>query len=282
MNVTANRGLRPRPKLDEIGFVVTKYRFEGKVPVVSKPKYCPYMEQDLEMICSVSFHHFRLRKTGPVPVIVVCECSAHEKGFSLFPPGGRPYARLRWYPVGPGGETLFVEEDETPSGADRELSEKLTAYVPTYPGAAVDEGRKVLWPTGSSWEEPPGNTQPRRETQVRRSLRTLRVLGVDGSEIDDGDRLGLSELLGIPLAELLALEDGLLPVGQKGAPRARGRAASAALELLPELAPACLAHRLGVAGYLAGVWGLPWVFDARRGTFTTEPFRRGGRGVVGM
>jgi len=282
MNILETRGSRPRPKLDEIGFVISKYRFDGDFPVVPLPPHCPYLEQDLEKDCSVGFHHLRLRKTGPVPVIVVCECSTHGKGFSLFPPGGMPYARTRWCPAGSGGESLRVVEDEPPPGADRELPEGLVAYVPTYPGAAIDEGRGVLWPTGSSWEESPGDTRSRRETQVRRSLRSLRVLGVDGSEIGEGDRLRMSELLGIPLAELRALEEDLLPTGEKGAPRSRGLAVGAALEALPEVNPRCLAHRLGVAGYLAGVWGPPWVFDARRGTFTTEPFRRDGREVVAM
>lgn len=276
------RGLRPRPKLEEIGFVVTEYRPESDRPVAALPKFCPYLEEDPGEPCSVRFHHLRRRTTGPAPAIVVCECSTHGKCFGLYPPGGVPYARVRWCPVGPGGEALQIVEDAAPPGADEELTATLTAYLPTYPGAAVDEGRGVLWPTGCSWGGLPGNTHLRRETQVRRSLRTLRVVGVDGSEVEESDRLGLSELLGIPLAKLLALEGDLLPDGREGAPRERGRAAGAALELLPEVAPTCLAHRLGVAGYLAGVWGLPWFFDPRRGTFTTEPFRRGGRGVVAV
>jgi len=243
------------------------------------PEFCPYLEEDdQDPACRVLVHHLRNRKSGSVRQIVVCWCAGHRKAFGLYPPDGVPYARLPWSPVGLAGEVLRVEEALPSSGDQKQvkLSPRLTSFVPTYPGAAVDEGRKVLWPQqGFSWEEPSLNTHPRRETQVRRSLRTLRVLGIDGVGIDGRDRLAISEVLDLPLAVLLDLEASV-PAGGEEAPQARGRAASAALEALPEVSPRCLAHRLAMVGHLAGIWGRPWVFDAATGRFWSEPFRRHG------
>ena len=276
------RGSRPRPKLDEIGFVIIQYRQGIEFPVAELPCCCPYCEEKPDTPCNVRFHHLRLRKTGSVPKIVVCECTGHSRGFSLYPPGGIPYSRVRWNPLSPNGESIRVKEEPPPSQASRELSSRLTNFVPTYPGAAIDESRGVLWPTGATWQDPPGNTLPRRETQVRRSQRALRVLGIDGNGVNEREQFHLSELLGIPRSELRKLEQELIFVGERGAQRARGMAVCNALEALPNLAPLCLAHRLAIAGHLAGVWGLSWTYDVKRGTFATEPFRRSGKEVAAM
>ena len=271
-----------RRKLPGIRFVQTDYRQGDARPVARLPEFCPYLEEDdQDPACRVLVHHLRNRKTGSVRQIVVCWCAGHRKAFGLYPPDGVPYARLPWSPVGLAGEVLRVVEEALPPSSDQrqvKLSPRLTSFVPTYPGAAVDEGRNVFWPKqGFSWAaEPSLHTHPRQETQVRRSLRTLRVLGIDGAGVDGRDRLAISEVLDLPLAVLLDLEASVPEVVGGETPSVRGRVVSAALEALPEVSPRCLAHRLAMAGHLAGVWGRPWVFEVATGRFWSEPFRRHG------
>jgi len=286
MTDITNRGWQPRTGLQGCSFVVTDYRqFLALCEAQRRfPSFgpCPYHEDDPSKPCDIRFHHLRDRKTGAVSEIVVLYCVTHDHAFGVYPHGAVPYSRERWCPVAPSGAPLRVVEDAPPVAATRELSALETAFVPTYPGASVDESRGVLWPTGASWQDEPGSTVPRRETQIRRSRRALQVLGIDSENLADDERRNICRLLQIPMTTLRELEAEVLSSGRKEITRARGQAVCTALEAMPALTPTCLAHHLAMAGYLAGIWGRPWVLDVDRGTMTSEPFRRGGRGVVTM
>lgn len=167
-------------------------------------------------------------------------CLAHQRAFTLYPPGYVPYGRERVAWASPDGRPVHTEGDDG-------------AYRGTTFDAALDGAIGEAWPRTCKDK---GSDERRWTTQGRRIERSTRLVGV-APDLSDALRLALAEALGV---EALLLHDGAAAIGLAPGYRSRGASVAAVLDRL--VSGPVAAERLCVAGHLAGLWGRPRVWDA--------------------
>jgi len=191
--------------------------------------------------CSLSVHHYRVRKTGPDHPLAVVGCSCHPFGcFTLYPPGHVPYGRQPVVPCSPSGS---VQQDTgQPEWRD-------TLFV-----AALDAARGQRWSAHS-----PADDVRRRRTQGCRLERAGTLLGVH-PDLHARTREWIATRLQVPTMTLRTAAGEWDTSWQ-----ARGDAIQTVLQTLP--IDGSLLDRLLAAGALTGLWPSPQRWDAARRTW---------------
>ncbi len=248
-------------------FVVTPYSVsKGGVMVPAWPSAGPCAGLD-EPSCHLVKKDWRDRVTGPCFPLRVLRCTTHERAFTLYPPGHVPYGREVVAPVAPDGTAL-----RDPSEAVSDPVERLRGTVFD---AALDAAARHPWSreytgrsdwAGTWW----GVMQRRLEILVF-------WLGI-APNFDPSRRE--ERALALDLDLLVLIDAARLLEGRVGY-RSRGAAVTAILREI-ETGPRLL-ERLLLAGYVAGLWGEPLLWDPQRQTLRSlagEPHstRRGPTG----
>lgn len=152
-------------------------------------------------------------------------------------------------PFGPDGAPLEVRAPPLDEAGEARSVERFQS---TFLRASLDAAEGRFWDP-----EALGYREPRRTTQLRYVERALDCLGLAGhleTEVQHrrASALGIDTLL---LVEASASLEGW---------QDRGRAIARVLSILPE--GPCLLERLLEAGFLAGLWGVPywWEEETRR------------------
>jgi len=209
--------------------------------------------------CRICVDHLRERKTGPEHPLLVIRCLEHGRSsFTVYPPGFAPYGQARMAPLGPDGAPL--EGGASGDGpAEVEGGERFRSTVLR---ASLDAARGRFWDP-----EALGYQEPRRTTQLRYVEQALGWLGLTG-HLGSEERHRQATALGIDTLLLVEASASL------GSWRARGQAVARVLAALPE--GACLLERLLEAGYLAGLWGVPYLWDEKTRRLRQAMFRTTG------
>ena len=214
--------------------------------VATLPDVGPCHDHDKRR-CDIRVHHFRPRSTGPCFPLTVLQCRTHEHGFTLYPPGYVPYARVAVAPVALDG---------TAAGLGVE------AFAGTLLHATLDAAKGVAWD-----RECAGGSSTWWSTQGRYVAAAIRLCGVT-PDLDAAARQAQAAALWV---EMLLLLQGVQSIAEAPGYRSRGRAAVAVLERLA--AGRCVLRRVLAAGHLAGLWGAPWRWDERARRLRPWAFR---------
>ena len=231
-------------------FIVTPYSAskDGRM-IPARPTVCPRTTPD-EPPCHLVVDHWRDRATGPCfPLLVLC-CTTHGRAFTLYPPGHVPYGRVVIAPVASDGTDLGGALDPAVDQAER--------FRGTIFDAALDAAAGHPWAreyTGESdWTGPWWGGMRRRLDML------LACLGL-APDLDPAERQKRARALDLDLLPLI--EASRLLAAHPGY-RQRGQAVTA---ILGELAKGlCIFERLLLAGYLAGLWAEPMLWDAHHRT----------------
>ncbi len=202
--------------------------------------------------CRLSWHGWHQRKTGPKFALRVMRCRTHEVFFTLYPPGYAPYQRRPVAEVGTDGHPLL-----DPAGTLEPHQHSLFA-------AALDASSGVPWDRSSA-----GSSDRWWSTQRRHIARAMTLCGVAPQQ-SAVVRERVAAVLGVP---------GLLLTEQSDGTRAHGAGyvvqGQAVVAVLTQLAR----HRprdraLLEAGYVSGVWGAPFWWDAEVDVLRAVPAYR--------
>ncbi|MCK4659055.1 MAG: hypothetical protein KAV82_05985 [Phycisphaerae bacterium] len=207
----------------------------------------------------------RNRKTGPCFALTVCRCHRHNRAFTLYPPGHRPYGRKALAQVEPGGRWPVKEGDEQ-EGGGKHVDSGARVFEGTLFDAALDAANGTAW---SRFEDEYGGrgVEPYWSTQLRHIEQSTRLLGVSAN-LDATLRNSVAEVLGV---ERMLLEELSAEVSTRPGYRSRGRAVGRVLESLPP--GRYVMDRLLFAGHLVGLWGRPLQWDVGAGILRDAPFR---------
>jgi len=196
-------------------------------------------------MCAVSRDGLRKRKTGPSFPLQVMICKPHGH-FTVYPLGFTPYGRTAVAPVGFSGEVLADKLPATPASQWRN---------------SIFEA-PVAMGGGPTWRRELGQADP---LQRRHSETVARVFGLS----PDIDSITTERIRGV--LDLAGLDH---EQARRDFSTARNSALRA-VALLPLLAAvvldASVCARVLSAGYLAGVWGRPLLFDVRTATVFPAP-----------
>jgi len=193
--------------------------------------------------CCIFVNHYRLRKTGPGYPIAVIGCGVHRDAcYTLYPPGHVPYGRRAVAPYHPSGQLVVDPESRKPP------------WEATLFAAALDAAKGERWPADGQWFRQPDPR--RRQTQGRSLQRAGRLVGVH-PQLEEVVRERIATRLAVPTLKLI---EGAR--SWDGTWKRRGEAIQAVLAGLPQ--ESSLLDRLLEAGALAGLWGPPHRWEARR------------------
>jgi len=213
-------------------------------PAPRIPESCPYGGLD-SRACHVVVDHVRVRVTGPAHGLVVCRCSVHGRGFTLYPPGFAPYLRQPMVVLAPDGSRVARE----PGPGRRPVQWR---FAGTCFQASLDAALGEIW-----CRETVNGKAPWWGTQRRLIDRSARWLGVEPA-LSGRQREATAAALHVPT---LVLEEGRNAIRRQPGYQARGEATCRVLDALP--GSRATAERLAVAGRVAGFWGPPLRSDAR-------------------
>lgn len=196
-------------------------------------------------ICAVSKDGFRERVTGPGFRLQVMSCDPHGH-FTVYPPGFVPFGRTAVAPVGFSGEVHAGDPHAAPAIKwRRSIFEAPVALA-----------------AGPAWQRDLGRTD---RLQRRHSESAARILGLS----PDIESIAVERIRGVLDLTGIAHEKA-----RRDFAGARSNARRAAL-LLPLPAAVVLDSGVGArilsAGFLAGLWGRPVLFDARTATLFPAP-----------
>lgn len=200
--------------------------------------------------CDVRGRYLRPRKTGPRHPLQVVRCYTHHLAFTLYPPGFGPYQRKPVLQLAPEGRAILHEKTE----------ESLPDFHGTLFQAARDGATRTAWARNSDGEIP----DTWWSTQGRHIHVALRLLGLLPTTTDRV-RETIAAVLSVAC---LVLRDESCPA-DAGYQR-KGRAVCTVLEALT--GGETRAMRLLFCGYVTGMWGRPWTWDASRRCLETLPF----------
>jgi hypothetical protein len=208
--------------------------------------------------------------------LTVAICRVHHRYvFTLYPWTHVPYGRWAIAPTSSSGQAIRSEDPRE-------------AWGTTVFKAAIDADAEEPWSRGYTEQEEQRDIArkqrkqapiPRRtkgpdknawSTQERILALVLCVLGL-APTLSANDRQRIATTLVVPA---LTLIEGAARIVSAPGYLTRGHAIRAVLDGIPlDQAP----RRLLVAGYLAGVWGRPMVWEAATGSLRDlTPFRRSG------
>lgn len=203
--------------------------------------------------CAISKHSWRSRKTGPAFPLRILRCRTHAHYFTVYPTGYTPHGRQRLTPMA------------SPAVAPTEQAALAGQWEGTVFEAAVGAAAGKLGLREVIHGDP---VEPRYVTQRRRIART-------------GLLLALAAEIGERVAEVVAQSLKLLGLQHQSARQAFSRARTMAargavivsvLQAMP--LTGALDARLLAAGFLAGLWGRPALWDARTSSRTFPPCAR--------
>lgn len=199
--------------------------------VAAIPPFCP--GHSAAEGCRVKRRGLRERVQGPAHALVVAHCEAHERSFTLYPPGWAPYGRRAVCHVTPSGSAV-----------------RSDSHASTLFGAVEDAAAGVLWPrAGAAAHESVQRTQGRH-------IALARVLLGMGTSVAAQVREAIATALSVPL---LALCDASRAYEQARTWRARARALMDVLRIVgARREHPALWFRVG---YIAGLWGQPSRWD---------------------
>ena len=232
-------------------------------PRTQMPERCPYSDP-AGPDCRVGHHHWRERKTGPCYAIEVAHCRTHRRAFTLYPPGYRPYGREAVVLLAHDGSRLLSDEGGGTSAGKLEAEFAGGMFE-----AAFDAAAGRAWPRCSERYGDGGlvhywSGQGRLLEQTMALVEVAPGLG--------GDARGqIADVLGV---ERMLLDEQAKAVRQAPGYRSRGLAVCEVLRAMPASKQRC--QRLLEGGRVAGLWGVPWHFDSRRGALVRMPFRVSG------
>jgi hypothetical protein len=178
-------------------------------------------------------------------------CLAHNRGFTLYPPGHFPYGRKRLAPVAFDGRL----EEAGCVGAER--------FRATYFEAALDARAGKAWPQ----EGFEGSGQERFPAQMRQLRRAAQLLGA-APGLPGKRREGISAILSVPGQ---SLHEAAELLGGGAGYRRLGQAVCGILEALPWTA--ALFERLAECGFCTGFWPAPQVCPGPGRPLRRTPFR---------
>jgi hypothetical protein len=191
-----------------------------------------------DRLCSVCLDHFRQRSTGPCFDLAVLRCLMHEFGFTVYPSGHVPYGRVSVVPVA-GPATVFE--------------------------AAQDAAQGKPWA-----RQFPGGTSKWWGTQGRHIGVAVAICGV-APALDPAAQLAQAAALHV---EMLLLVEHSRAIAAAAGYRSRGQAVQAVLDRV--LSGPCVLEHVLAAGHLAGLWGLPLLWDLRTRRLRSLSFRGDG------
>jgi hypothetical protein len=235
-------------------FLVTPYVADAAGRLrPAMPSCCPLGAGDGESGCALCVHHERFRKTGPFHPLTVVRCRAHGASFTLYPPGYAPYRRQSLLRLSPDG--VPVETDAAVAGERRDFEGTLFE-------AAFDARDARAWARDAD-----GHVADRWwGTQGRHLRLAARLVGV-GCDLAERVREALATVLSV----------GALSLRERSCAKGyRGIGAAVCDVLLQLSGGARRAFTLCVCGHLAGKWGEPLVWDAKRQVVERSPFLAGG------
>jgi hypothetical protein len=238
-------------------FIITPYwAAEDGTLVATIPERCPFAADDPQP-CTVRRHHARARKTGPRFAVVVARCTAHDRAFTLYPPGHRPYGRKSVAPATLQGELLLAPLPAAPADgvAPREEARapRRPAWGWTVFDAALDAAKGAAWPREIRAEGQAADDY--WNTQRRWLVTAARLIGIH-VDTPDRDRERIAAALDIPH---LTLRDAAHDFASAGGYRSRGAVVVSVLDRLA--LRRSLADDLSYCGAVAGLWGRPSRWD---------------------
>jgi hypothetical protein len=196
--------------------------------------------------------------------LTVVRCLAHKYTFTLYPPAHFPYGRSAIAPVDSAGSTVRVEDSRD-------------AWRATVFKAAVDANESLAWRRGYTNQEKQRDIARKHEgqppiarkrsvgrgcwsTQERALSRLLRVLGL-APGFSTELRQWFATLLVVPT---LILIEGARRIAADPGHVVRGHEIVSVLSIM-ELQLDQAFHRLLVAGWTAGTWGRPLLWEPAKG-----------------
>jgi len=213
--------------------------------------------------CRLRVNHWRARPTLSLGRVLVLECLVHGRAFTVYPITLAPYQRAPTAAATPSGQAVRQVSEE--SGG---VSFKGTLFATA---ACFRDGQRYYS------REPENRHGPRavkdllkwRGGAVRELERAEQLLGLE-PELTDAERVERAAVLGV---EALSLKQASVE-GSRGDLSVRGAGCCALLEAMPPIAsgvPGCRLERLLVAGYRAGLWGRPWIWESAAGGWRSIP-----------
>lgn len=193
--------------------------------------------------CKLFSDHDRDRTTGPGFPIRVMRCRAHNRGFTVYPPGHFPYGRVPLAPVAADGHELLSEPG---GGAQR--------FRGTLFEAALDASQGRAWPK----ECEDGDRRARFPTQVRHLEQAARVLGVH-PQLGAGAQEAAMAILAVPGQ---VVHEGACLIESQPGYRSWGQAICGVLDEL--LMRRTLFARLAECGARVGLWPRPEFWEHGR------------------
>ncbi len=241
-------------------FIVTPYipgpdgRLNAQVP-----SCCPFGGECEEGGCRLRVARHRRRKTGPRHPLTVLVCITHECAFTLYPPGYAPYQRQPVLNLAPDGRPIRAEGDRDRADFNGTVFE-----------AALDAREGQPWARDSDPESDRDPPQHWWGTQGRHLGLAARLVGVS-RDLSDRLRSSIAAVLSVPT---LLLREGSQAVGYRRIGQAIGHVIGRIRGGVRR------AMQLLRCGHLAGLWGEPLHWDARRRLLERSPFRPPGTVVA--
>jgi hypothetical protein len=245
-------------------FITTAYHPDAQGVLQPEiPARCPYSTAGEETPCEVSFHHVRVRKTGPCYGLVVMTCLSHGRGFTLYPPGFGPYQRSAVVQLGPDGGPIMAREGEERGGGDSPDDSGLRRdFRDTFFQSALDAAQGIPWSRESLSEAP----DQWFSTQWRHLRLSADLLGV-APDMDDSQRAVIASVLE---TDMLRLREGAQEIRDRRGYVTRGRVVRRVLLSLRGGVRRAL--RLLFCGHVIGQWGRPAFWDEARRSLIMLPF----------
>lgn len=234
----ARQPCHQRPQNARLAFITATYTPDASGELVpARPDVGPCRAWDARP-CVICLDHLRERSTGPCFALTVLRCVTHHFAFTLYPPGHVPYGRVAVVPV-VGTATLFE--------------------------AAADAAQGKAWA-----RECPGGSSKWWGTQGRHVAAAARLCGTSpalnaAAQQAQAAALRVEMLLLVEQARAIAADPGY---------RSRGQAVGAVVARI--LAGPCVLERILAAGHLAGLWGLPLLWEPRTRRLRSLSFRGDG------
>lgn len=222
--------------------------------------------------CRLVVNHWRERATLGVGRLLVLECRTHGVSFTVYPRTVAPYQRAPTLAATPDGhETAPSAEGGESPGLQGTLFE------------AAEEARE-----GGKWhsrepasrkevDAPEPGVLRWRASRLRQLERAEDLLGLS-AELDDTARVERASVLGVEAVQLKQVS----ATASQGTLGQRGGAVCELLEAMPRSAssaPGCRLERLLWAGYQAGLWGRPWIWETSAAGWRPALFPAGGPGL---
>ena len=219
-------------------FITATYTPDASGELVpARPDVGPCSARD-DVPCAVCLDHLRQRSTGPCFALTVLRCLTHHFAFTLYPPGHVPYGRAAVVPV-VAMATLFE--------------------------AAADAAQGTAWA-----RECPGGTSKWWGTQGRQVAVAVRLCGVLPA-LDPAAQQAQAAALRV---EMLLLVEQARAIAAVPGYRSRGQAVGAVLDRV--LCGPCVLERILAAGHLAGLWGMPLLWEPGTRRLRSLSFRGDG------